>query len=295
VIALFGDIRNAALVREAVAGSKVVFNAAGIVATWGTSLAFLHEVHIAAAQNVLQTVESGARIVHTSSVVAIGAAHGKSLDEHADWNLQNLGVDYVRAKRSAEELMLAADRRKCDVVVVNPSYLIGPEDYTPSVMGRFLIRFWEGRIPIAPPGGLNLVDVRDVAQGHLLAAEHGQRGRRYILAGHNVWFRDMLPLLASVGRIRFYAHLSLPHRLEWLLALLMEARSYVNRKEPYPSVQHCRMNRFAWFFDSGRACHELGYGIRSLTESIQDTYSWHNAQHPIRPTILSRLWLRWAS
>src|SRR5438445_597853 len=80
-------------------------------------------------------------------------------------------IDYVQAKRAAEQLAFAAAARGRHVIVTNPGYLLGPEDHEHSVMGRFCLRFWKGRMPVAPPGGLSLADVRDVARGHLLAAE----------------------------------------------------------------------------------------------------------------------------
>jgi dihydroflavonol-4-reductase len=88
------------------------------------------------------------------------------------------------------------------VVVTNPGHLIGPDDFEPSVIGRFCIRFWKGRIPLASGGGLNVVDVRDVARGHLLAAEHGRAGHRYILGGENRTFRSFLAKLAAVAGMR---------------------------------------------------------------------------------------------
>src|SRR5439155_20560421 len=113
-----------------------------------------------------------------------------------------LQVDYVRAKRAAEQAALNAARGGQDVVVVNPGYLLGPDDHEPSVMGRMCVRAWKGRLPLAAPGGYNLVDVRDVAVGHLLAAEHGQSGQRYILGGENLRIQDFLRRLATVAGLR---------------------------------------------------------------------------------------------
>jgi len=226
-------------------------------------------------------------------VTTIGASRrGKSLDEHATFRLQKTRIEYVLAKRRAEDLALAAADAGGDVVVVNPGYLVGPEDHERSIMGRFCIRYWKGRVPIAPPGGLNLVDVRDVAIGHLLAAEHGKSGRRYILGGENHRFPSFLRLLAHVSDCRPRA---LP-RIPWLMlagiAGLAEIRSYLTGREPYPSMAHVRLNRWCWFGDSSRAASELGYTFRPLVESLRDAFGWHHGRDPIVPTGVQRWWLR---
>src|SRR5262249_22116390 len=147
---------------------------------------------------LLAACEREARVVHTSSVVAVGATMSRRiLDEESPFELGDLRIDYVHAKRNAEQVALAAAASGKDVVVVNPAYLLGPDDLEPSVIGRFCVRFWRGLMPLAPPGGINLVDVRDAALGHLLAAERGLAGRRYILGGENHSFASLMQLLTA--------------------------------------------------------------------------------------------------
>ena len=109
-------------------------------------------------------------------------------------------------------------------------------------MGRFCLRFWKGRILMAPPGGVNLVDVRDVAAGHLLAAERGRSGRRYIMGGENVSFHALMRTMASVAGMRPRALPRMPHWVEWLIAGGAELRTTFRRREPHPSFQHVRLN-----------------------------------------------------
>src|SRR5262249_42906303 len=162
---------------------ETVFHTAGAVAVWGPAQNKLWSVNVNGAQNVLDAVQANCRLVHTSSLVAVGATlSGVPLTETAPFPAGADVLPYVSSQRAAEERALTSDR---DVVVTNPAYLVGPEDFEPSIMGRFCIRYWKGRVPFSPPGGLNLVDVRDVACAHLLAAEHGQTGRRYILGGED--------------------------------------------------------------------------------------------------------------
>jgi dihydroflavonol-4-reductase len=268
-----GDILDPAAVRSAVAGCSVVIHAAGIVAVWGPALAKMWPVHVDGTRNVLDALDPGARLVHTSSVVAVGASRsGEVLNEDSPFTLGRVKLAYVQAKRASEDLALGSSK---DVVVVNPGYLIGPEDFEKSVMGKLCHRFWRGRAPLAPPGGLNLVDVRDVAIGHLLAAERGTRGRRYILGGENLTYPHFLRQMAEVAGMRPRWLPRIPRSLFGVGALLGEARGRLRGKEPYPSLAHARLNRYYWFHSSDRARRELGYEPRSVRESLTDAYAWY--------------------
>lgn len=272
---VFGDIRDPDAVRSAVGDCDVVFHTAGTVAVWGPALRDMVAIHRDGTNSVLQFLRSGARMIHTSSVVAVGGASGSEvLTEDSPFNLKDLAVDYVHAKRDAEELALNAAEHGVDAVVVNPGYLIGPEDYARSVMGRLCVRFWKGKVPVVPPGALNFVDVRDVACGHILAAERGRRGRRYILGGENRTMGEFLRCLAEVASMRQMWRPHLPGWLQYLLAVGMEWRAARTQREPYPSVQYARMSRYRWYFSSARAQAELDYSPRSMSESLRDAYHW---------------------
>jgi len=288
-----GDIRRASLVHEACQGCDVIFHTAGPVAVWGPALPQVREIHVTGTRNVLEAAPARARVVHTSSVVAVGASNGRSLTEDDPWNLPRLRVDYVQAKRAAEELALASAGQERDVVVVNPAFLAGPEDYGSSALGRFCLRFWKGRIPWIPANGLNLVDVRDVAVGHLLAAERGHSGRRYILGGENVSFLALMQLLASVAGMRPRHIGRMPSWIEWVVAAAAELRAAIRHRESYPSFQHARLNRFTWFYDSSRAREELGFHPRPLAASLRECYHWFAARRSIGELRgIPRLWMR---
>jgi len=276
VAKIFGDVRDPEVVRTATADCSVVFHTAGVVNVWRSNPGYMQSVHVDGTRNVLEMAERGARIVHTSSIVTIGASRKPvPLDENSTFDLHHLKVDYVHAKRASEQVALEAAARGQDVVVTNPGYLVGPEDHGRSVMGRFCVRFWKGRILLTPPGGFSLVDVRDVARGHLLAAEHGQARRKYVLAGENQSFREFLTLLSEGAGM---SPRLLPHVPWWTLralASLSECRAHLTRKEPYPSFQHVWMNRYYWYYRSERAEHELGYRFRPLAVTIEDTYRWY--------------------
>jgi dihydroflavonol-4-reductase len=286
-----GDLLDSHAVRRAVAGCSVVFHTAGLVATCGPALKKMHAVHVEGTAHVLAALGSSARIIHTSSLVAVGASRdGQPVTEDQVFNLGRLRVAYVRAKRSAEEVALGDPGR--DVVVVNPSYLVGPDDHDLSVMGRLCQRYWSGRLPVAPPGGLNFVDVRDAARGHLLAAEHGVRGRRYLLGGEDRLLRDFMGLLAAAARWQPRALPVLPGWMLQALAVGATARAWLTRREPFPSCEDARTLAWFWYCRSDRARDELGYRSRPLTETVTDTFRWYRAIHEQTPRGMRQWWLR---
>lgn len=291
--AVWGDLLDPVSVREAVAGCDFVFHTAGTVAAWGPAVARLHAVHVDGTRHVLQAA-GGARVVHTSSVVAVGASrHGRVFNEEDGFPLARFRVQYVRAKRAAEELALEASANGQDVVVVNPGYLLGPEDFEPSVMGRFCVRAWKGRMILSPPGGFNFVDVRDVGIGHLLAAERGERGRRYILGGENLRIADFLRRLVTAAGLRPRATPVLPLAGLWLAAAIAEGRARcLTGREPYPAFQHVRLNRYDWFCTSERAERELGYSARPLEATLRDTHRWFAERGRWALRGFSRWWMR---
>jgi dihydroflavonol-4-reductase len=273
---VFADIRDPIAVRRALADRDIVFHTAGTVGVWGPALKQMHEIHTLGTQQIIQALPEQARLVHTSSVVAVGATRDlEVLTESSPFLLQNLRVAYVHAKKAAEEIALAAANQGSDVVVVNPGYLIGPEDYERSVMGRLCLRCWKGRVPLLPPGGLNFVDVRDVAQGHLLAAERGKSGRRYILGGEDLELADFIRRLGEVRGLSTRLWFRLPRWLYFAAACLAELRGRFAGREPYPSMQHVRTNRYHWYYSSNRAHIELGYQTRPLMETLRDAHEWY--------------------
>jgi dihydroflavonol-4-reductase len=271
-----GDIRDVAAVRAAVKGCALVLHAAGPVATWGPVLRDMHDIHCRGTRNVLACLPVGARMVHTSSIVTVGASSDQtSLNEDSTFNLRHIKMDYVHAKKASEEIVLASHQ---EAVIVNPSHLIGPEDYESSHLGQMCLRTWRGHARYRLPGGLNVIDVRDAAHGHLLAAEHGKPGRRYILAGENWTLSALGRLMAETGGMSSWWWPRLPL---WLVAgasRLSVARAWLLNKRPNPAPQLVRIMGYHWFYDAARARNELGFLPRSTRESLSDAFAWYMQQ-----------------
>jgi dihydroflavonol-4-reductase len=290
-----GDATDPRALAVAVEGARVVFLAAGPVGA-DPAAARKMGAHTAVLDSVLAVLPRNARLVLTSSIVAVGATRrGGVLNEESPFPNAGLRVGYVRAKRAAEEAALAAARDR-DVVVVNPGYLLGPDDPGPSAMGELCVKFWRGRLAFAPPGGISAADVRDVAEGHMLAAERGASGRRYILGGENVRFTELFAGLARVAGLR-HALLpafrpAMPAGGFWAIASVAELGHRLTGKPPQPSFEFVRMFRLCWFVSSARAEAELGYRCRPLAETLADAFAWHAARSRVAPRGFNRLWLR---
>jgi dihydroflavonol-4-reductase len=136
------------------------------------------------------------------------------------------------------------------------------------------------------------VDVRDVAEGHLLAAERGAPGRRYILGGENLSMRDLFARLAAVAEFRPRARPVLPGPALLGVAAFAEVCGRVLGMEPFPSLEHARMQRLFWFASSDRARRELGYRSRPLAETLADTFAWHAAHARLAMRGFGRWWFR---
>jgi dihydroflavonol-4-reductase len=281
---VFADIRDANAVAQAMRDCDVVLHTAGPVGVWGSALEKMHAIHTDGLRHVLRALPAHARLVHTSSVTTIGAStRAEVLTETAPFHLQHLRVDYVQAKKAAEGLALDAAGQGRDVVVVNPGYLIGPGDIEGSIMGQVCMRYWRGKMPLIPPGGLNFVDVRDVARGHLLAAEHGVPGRRYILGGDNLTMREFARQLAQVRGMPARWLIGMPRWFYTLLSQVAEMHARSVGRIPYPSRQHARVSSYDWYFSSERAIEELGYESRPVAVSLDDAHAWYCTTGRLRP------------
>ena len=215
-----------------------------------------------------------ARMVHTSSVVAIGVStDGRPCDETARWNfdVEGLSDGYAITKHRAEDLVRAATDR-IDAVIVNPTYMFGPRDARPS-SGRLIRDVVRGRVPGWTPGYNNFVDARDVAHGLIAAWQRGRRGERYILAGHDMMYRDVMRQIAEVAGTR-PPRLRVPRAAAWLFGKWGDLVERTGREPVVNSVQirYAYTERFR--FQSDKAARELGYRIRPLEATLRDAIDW---------------------
>src|SRR5208283_4069285 len=256
-----GDVRDLASLRNATKGCDEVYHVAADYRLWVVDHAPMYAINVEGTRNVIAAAhEAGvSRIVHTSTVGALGIPHGGSGREDTPVTVDAMVGAYKRSKFLAERVAEDAARAGAPVVTVNPSTPIGPLDYKPTPTGRMIVDFLNRRMPAYLDTGLNLVAVEDCARGHLLAAERGRIGEKYILGGENLSLAELFTRLARLSGMPA-PKMRIPYAVAYGFALGAEAFARtVTRRAPRASLTEVRMARKRMFFDSSKARAELGY------------------------------------
>ena len=245
----FVDVGDSAALEREMEGCDAVFHLAALYSFKGDPAEF-SRVNVDGTRNVLEAARRAgvARVVHTSTCATCGPVEGRPAredDAPPDWELT---VPYKATKIAAERLALAASRDGLDVVAVNPTTPVGEGDRVPTPTGRMVRGVASGRYRAYLAGtGVNLVDVRDVARGHLLAFEHGRAGERYLLGGEDMPLREVFALVAAAAGLRA------PRlRVPYAVARAGAAVGLLNRHE-------IALARLPMYFSSEKAQRELGY------------------------------------
>jgi dihydroflavonol-4-reductase len=256
-----GDLRDADAVARAAEGCNEIYHVGADYRLWVEDEAPMYDSNVGGTRNLLAAAKrAGAdRVVHTSTVGALGIGADGIGREDTPVVLEDMVGPYKRSKFMAERLALAAAREGAPVVIVNPSTPIGPLDFKPTPTGRIIVDFLNRRMAAFIETGLNLACVEDVARGHLLAAERGRVGEKYILGGENLTLEQMLRRLAALSGMpapRF----KIPYAVAYGFALGAEAVARtITHRAPRASLTEVRMARKKMFFDSAKARAELGY------------------------------------
>tara|TARA_Y100000588_G_scaffold356631_1_gene413101 strand:- start:57 stop:1040 length:984 start_codon:yes stop_codon:yes gene_type:complete len=273
-----GDLRDQRSLERACAHCDTLFHVAADYRLWTKNSDDLYASNVDGTRNIMRAaLECGIdKIVYTSSVATLGTnTDDSSGDENTPVKIDDMIGDYKRSKFLAERVVdELVERDNLPAVIVNPSTPVGPHDIKPTPTGRVIRDAQAGRIPGYVDTGLNIAHVDDVAAGHLLALEHGQVGRRYILGGENLSLHEILRIIAEICG-RSPPTLKLPRRLLFPIAYASEAWAWItDGNEPQVTVDGLRMARKKMFFSSARAIKELHYVARPAREALEDAVSW---------------------
>ena len=274
-----GDLRDAASLARAVEGVHTVYHVAADYRLWARDPREIYESNVTGTRNLLQAarIAGVARFVYTSTVATVAVPHTESLpDERTVTSLEQMIGHYKRSKWLAEQEALGAARTGMPVVIVNPATPVGPGDAKPTPTGRTLVDFLNGRMPAYVDTGLNWVPVEDAAAGHLLAAERGTVGERYILGGENLSLKQVLDILAAISG-RPAPRVRLPHALALAAGYADAAVSHLLRREPRIPLEGVRMARHSMFVDSGKARRELGFAPGPVAAALERAVRWYQA------------------
>jgi len=275
-----GDLSDTAALRRGCRGCDYVFHVAALYSFWGHSWAEFVRSNVEGTDNVLRAAaEAGVRrAVYTSSIATLGQnADGSPADEDTPSSVDDMLGHYKRSKFLAEEVAHGFARRGAPVVIVNPAAPVGTGDAKPTPTGRMIVDFLRGRMPAYVDTCLTLVDVDDVAAGHLLAARYGRIGERYILGGDVLTLKEMLDLLADVAalpRVRW----RIPHAVALAWGYVDAVRGTLDRRyEPVATPTSARLSRRRESFTSRKAVRELGFPQTPIREALRKAVDYYRA------------------
>ena len=282
-----GDLRDAGSIERAMRGVRRVFHVAADYRLWTQHPEELYESNVEGTRRLIAAAERAGveRIVYTSTVATIAVPqHGTALPNEATAaRLEEMIGHYKRSKFLAEQVALDAAKAGAPVVIVNPTAPVGPGDWKPTPTGRIILDFLLGKMPAYVDTGLNVVAVEDVAAGHLLAAEKGRSGERYILGGRNMTLKEILDALAAITGRRA-PRLKLPHVVALAAGYADEWYSRLAGREPQIPVEGVRMSRHKMFVESDKAARELGYAPGKIEAGLERAVRWY-ADHGYVPSL----------
>ncbi len=277
----YGDLRDPAALSAAVRGAHRVFHVAADYRLWASRPEEIYETNVQGTANILEAAghEGVDRFIHTSSVATIAVERPYTLpDEQTKTELHEMIGHYKRSKYLAEKAALRAAEQGLPVVIVNPTTPVGPGDWKPTPTGQIILDFIKGRMPAYVRTGLNVVPVEDVALGHLLAAERGRIGERYILGGRNMLLKEILDVLAEITGIPS-PRLRIPHAVALAFSHADQIVSRVLNRPPRVPVEGVRMARHTMFVDASKAPRELGFEAGSVKDALRRAVDWYRQNH----------------
>ena len=271
-----GDLVDPASVRQAVQGARMVFHVAADYRLWAPRPEEIYRANVEGTRAVLQAAADAGvkRVVYTSSVGALGIPKdGTPGTETTPVTLADMVGPYKASKFLAEQVALGFALKGLPVVIVNPSTPIGPWDVKPTPTGQMVVDFLKGRMFATLDTGLNIVHVRDVARGHLLAAERGRVGEKYILGNANVSLNDIGRLLAEITGHR-PPRFRVPYAVAWCGAACMEGFARLTQTTPKVPLTAVRMARKRMYFSPAKAVRELGLPQTDVRAALRDAAEW---------------------
>jgi dihydroflavonol-4-reductase len=268
-----GDVTDRDSVRKAMKGIERVFHVAGTTSMRSRARDRVFEVNVEGTRNVMEeALRAGVvRVVFTSSSSAVGAAKpGETIDEGQPFTVGRLGIAYINSKHEAELVSMRVAAKGLGVVIVNPSFVLGPWDPNPSGTSNALVRrLLLRRIPGYLDGAINIVDIRDVAKGHLLADERGEEGERYLLTGRNFTLQRLFADLSRIAGVP-----APPVRMQGRLVVAgVSAMELMGFRLP-TSVDEVRSGTQWFTYRNDKAREKLGWEPRPHEETLEDTVSW---------------------
>jgi dihydroflavonol-4-reductase len=278
-----GDLRDPASIERAMAGCSGVFHIAADYRLWAKHPTDLYRSNVDGTRNVLEAAKKAGveRVVYTSTVGCIGVPHDGLGDEDAKISLGDMTGDYKRSKFMAEQVALEYARGGLPVVIVNPTAPVGDHDFKPTPTGKIVADFMAGAMPAYIDTGLNVVDARDCARGHLLAFERGRLGERYILGSENLTLAEILFKLAEITG-RKAPKTQIPYAIAYAAGVFSTAWAALTGQPPRVPIDAVRMAKKKMWVSHEKASRELGFHPGPADIALSRAVEWFRAR-PAQP------------
>lgn len=275
-----GDLRNLDSLRTAARNCRVLYHCAADYRLWCRAPREMYEINVEGSENIMQAAfyENVQTVVYTSTVGCLGLnENGEPANEDTPVSLDDMIGHYKRSKFLAEQRVKEWARRGLPVVIVNPSTPVGDMDIKPTPTGKIIVDFLLGKMFGYVDTGMNLIDVRDCAEGHVLAAERGRAGERYILGSRNLTLKELFDALAGVTDITSPT-MKVPHWVAETYARLENTWSVnVRRHEPDVPLESVKLSRHKMYFDATKAVRELLLPQNPIEHALERAVTWFRA------------------
>lgn len=271
-----GDLRDKESLRQALTSCHHLYHVAAHYALWAQDPSIFYDINVVGTRNLLEAArEVGVeRTVYCSTIGAIGLPPGRGLGtEETPVSLKQMAGHYKRSKYLAEQEVHKLAKEGFPVVIVNPSAPVGERDVKPTPTGQIIVDFMKGRMPAYIETGMNIIDVDDVATGHLLAMEKGRQGERYILGSKNLLLREVFEILSTLTGVKAPA-LKLPRGAVLPLAYLNHWIANLTGIPPRIPLEGVKMAKYKMHYDCSKAIRELGLPQTPPEVALEKAVRW---------------------
>jgi dihydroflavonol-4-reductase len=273
-----GDLRDPRSLDRAMAGVQKVFHVAADYRLWARRSQEIYDSNVGGTKNVLEAAKKAGvqQFIYTSTVATIAVDRTELPNEATDAKLEEMVGHYKRSKWLAEKEVLDAAKTGFPAIVAMPTTPVGPGDWKPTPTGKIILDFLNGKMPGYVETGLNFVGVEECAAGHLLVADKGKVGERYLLGGENLTLKQMLDALAKITGLPAPS-MKIPHGLALGVAYASTAFSRLIRREPQIPVEGVKIAQHMMFVDCTRAQRELGFQAGPVAAALERAVRWYEA------------------
>ena len=273
---LTGDLRDPASLRKVLTGCRQLYHVAAHYALWAKDPSIFYEINVTGTRNLLEAARDAGieRTVYCSTIGAIGLPPDGGLGtEETPVSLDQMAGHYKRSKYLAEQEVLKLANEGLPVVIVNPSAPVGAGDVKPTPTGQVIVDFMKGRMPAYIETGMNIVDVDDVATGHLLAMQKGRQGERYILGCRNLMLHQVFEILSKLTGVKAPS-IKLPRLAILPLAYVNQWISNLTGQPPRIPLEGVKMAKYKMHYDCSKAIRELGLPQTPPEIALEKAVRW---------------------